>query len=253
MRLGADPEIFAVNPQTGKYISVLGKIGGTKDKPIPVPELGNGFTLQEDNVAVELGIPPAASATEYYEHLKKCMDAALDRLKGLSFSMESAAIFDSDELQHPGAFVFGCEPDFNAWSGDTNPSPCADNPNLRSAGGHVHVETNLDKRAVIKAMDFMLGVPSVIMDEGHLRKTLYGKMGAYRPKPYGVEYRTLSNFWVFDKRYVQWVWDNTQRALEMVENGLSIDHLGQRMHEAINKNNKDVAKQLIDEYKLEVV
>jgi len=58
-------------------------------------------------------------------------------------------------------------------------------------------------------MDLYLGVPSVLMDKGELRKQLYGKAGAYRMKPYGVEYRTLSNFWIFSDTTIGWVWDNT--------------------------------------------
>jgi hypothetical protein len=123
---------------------------------------------------------------------------------------------------------------------------------MRSAGGHIHVETTKDQLAVIRAMDLFLGVPSVLMDNGEMRKKLYGKAGAFRGKSYGVEYRTLSNFWIFKNELIRWVWNNTERALE------SVDHLDVMVEKdnilaAINDNNKEVAQMLVEKYNLEVL
>ena len=82
-----------------------------------------------------------------------------------------------------------------------------------------------------------------------MRKQLYGKAGAYRPKPYGFEYRTLSNFWVFDKKLIEWVWRNTERALAAGD----VSHEMERILEAVNNGNKKVAQDLINDYNLEVV
>ena len=82
-----------------------------------------------------------------------------------------------------------------------------------------------------------------------MRKKLYGKAGAYRPKPYGLEYRSLSNFWVFDDKLIRWVWRNTERALHAGD----VSHEMDRILEAVNNGNKDVAKALINDYNLEVV
>ena len=100
-----------------------------------------------------------------------------------------------------------------------------------------------------------LGVPSVLMDEGEMRKQLYGKAGCFRPKPYGVEYRTLSNFWIFKKKHIEWVWRNTARALKAVEtyNQKDMMMLGNEIRTAINKNDKALAQDLVDEFNLEVV
>jgi hypothetical protein len=89
------------------------------------------------------------------------------------------------------------------------------------------------------------------MDKGEERKQLYGKAGACRIKSYGPEYRTLSNFWIFEERLIQWVWDNVGRALSNLS--IDFDAESTSIQEAINGNNKDLAKHLVQKYSLEVV
>lgn len=255
---GADPEVFLADA-ADSLVSVIDKIGGTKHNPRPLP-LGEGFAVQEDNVACEYNIPPAASEEEFSSNIEKAMSFLQDFFKrqhGLKFINLSAAEFPADQLVDHRAQEFGCDPDFNAWTGRRNPRPKAASALLRSAGGHVHIgcdlKTNTDKRKLIRAMDFYVGVGSVLMDSGDLRKQLYGKAGAFRYKPFGVEYRTLSNFWVFDKKYCGWVWRNTGRALDAVQDMSFIDAERANILEAINNNNKAVAEQLVARYDLELV
>jgi hypothetical protein len=51
-----------------------------------------------------------------------------------------------------------------------------------------------------------------------LRRELYGKAGAFRPKPYGVEYRVLSNRWLNSEALIRWVYNQSQ--LGMARRGL---------------------------------
>lgn len=220
--IGADPEFFI--EKNKKYISSIGLIGGSKEEPLPMVK--RGFAMQEDNVAVEYNIPACTTKEKFIEAINYGLHYILrNKLKPskYNFSKESAVYFDTDQLLHPKAMEFGCEPDFNAWTKNMNPRPEATSPTLRSAGGHIHVGTNQDSIEVIRAMDLFLGVPSTVMDSGQLRKRLYGKAGAFRPKNYGCEYRTLSNFWIFSKELVGWAYDQTQRAIEFVEDGNTID------------------------------
>ena len=242
-RLGADPA-------TGKPISVIGYINADKWHPHQIPDMAPGFTLQEDNVSLEYGIPPAATVEEFTRSINLVMQRSLAYVPNLSFSKMSCLIFPKDQMEHPMAHVFGCEPDLNAWTGKENMKPRPPHKYMRSAGGHVHVETQKDPSSVIKAMDLFLGVPSVLMDEGEDRKKLYGSAGAHRVKPYGVEYRTLSNFWIFDDRLIKWVWDNTERALA---SDIDLSSCAKDIIKAINKNDKVLAKQLVDHFELEVV
>lgn len=257
-KLGCDPELFLADAE-GKLKASCGLIGGTKTSPRPLEELGDGYAVQEDNVAIEYNIPPAANAREFIDSIAKTMTFLRDGVRdGFGFNIVnlSAASFPQEELVHPLALEFGCDPDFNAWTGEKNPRPKADDHTLRSCGGHVHVGFDkffMDGRQLIRAMDLFLGVPSVLMDKGELRKQLYGKAGAYREKPYGYEYRTLSNFWVFDERLTQWVWDNTEKAITALESGLAVDDYKDGILDAINNNNKDAAAQLVQALNLEVL
>ena len=251
MRLGTDPEIL-LQDSTGKMVSVIGLINRGKWDPLQIPDMDKGFTLQEDNVAIEYGIPPASSAEEFIHHIRAVLARSKDWLPGLSFSNLSCAVYSDDQLEHPMARVFGCEPDLNAWTGKWNPPPKADNPNLRSAGGHVHVETDAHPLLVGQALDVYLGIPSVLMDTQVERRKFYGRAGAMRKKPYGMEYRTLSNFWVFDDKLIQWVWNNAERALGSI-NTQSFEELADVVQECINNSDVELAKQLVDEFDLEVV
>jgi hypothetical protein len=251
MRLGADPEVF-LQDENGKHISVIGMIGADKWNPLQMYNLPKGFTLQEDNVALEYGIPPAASAEEFVKHITLVMEKSKEFLaKGINFSKLSCTIFPEDQMDHPLAYVFGCEPDYCAWTGKENKKPKPPHKFMRSAGGHIHVETTNEPFDVVKKMDFFLSVPAVLMDEGEERKKLYGKAGACRVKPYGVEYRSLSNFWIFDPKLIEWAWRNTERALN--DTAYFDDNLASAVQSCINNNDKGLAKSLCDTFDLEVV
>jgi hypothetical protein len=213
--IGADPELFFRN--TVSVVSAITKVGGSKEEPLGI---GNGCAVQEDNVAAEFCIPPSDSAEAFISSIKYAVNyletVAQDNgcilAKGVS-----AAAFPVKELRHPMAQVFGCDPDYNAWTGERNPKPKASDPTLRSAGGHVHIGSDKDPVELITAMDLFLGVPSIRKDADTTRRELYGKAGAFRVKKYGAEYRTLSNFWIWDNRSIEWVFNQTQKAEKFAE------------------------------------
>lgn len=246
MRLGADPEVFLLN-KNNQLVSCVGLVKGTKWEPSPIPGMPKGFTVQQDNVALEFGIPPACTAKQYADYIQQVLLSSRNLVKGLSYSRSSCEIFPESEMQTAEAHIFGCEPDFNAWTGKENPSPKPPHPFMRSAGGHIHVETRLDKIAVIRAMDLFNGLTSVLRDKnGQARRALYGKPGAFRPKPYGVEYRTLSNYWIFSRTEIERQWKLAEKALSWVsKHGCLAD---ERVPQAIETGDQALAEQLMSEY-----
>lgn len=255
--IGCDPEIFLADA-AGALVSSVGLVGGSKEYPRPLFELGEGFNVQEDNVAIEFGVPPSDSAEQFAERVSKIREYLREQIKthlSLDLVNVSAAIFPEEQLQTEAARMFGCEPDYNAWTKAVNPKPAAADWRLRSAGGHIHVGYAFrDSDEAFKLgqyMDLTAGVPATIMDNGELRKELYGKHGACRIKPYGMEYRVLSNFWIFDDAKIKWAYAATQRAIQMYEtNEVKIDDLHAEIVETIDNNNKVLAKELVKKYNL---
>lgn len=258
MRLGSDPEVFIKDPQTGKHLSIIGKVKAGKWDPLQIQGMAKGFTLQEDNVALEFGIPPASSKQQFVKNIQRVLKAGKAFLPGFEFSNLSCVVFDADQMKDRAAHTFGCEPDFNAWvdcpSGDErsiNEKPVPSHKFMRSAGGHIHVETDKDPKLVARAMDWYLGLPSLILDDGSERRKLYGKAGSYRVKPYGLEYRTLSNFWVFDKKLIEWAWDQTEEAVKHANEFKDVYDLSW-IRDIINENNKEAAMDCVTGFSIKL-
>lgn len=248
---GSDIEFF-IQTLKGDPIPAIGMVGGTKDKPKP---LGGQYFIQEDNVAVEFNIPICKSPKDFTNAVltgyRKCMDVlprSVVPLGGVA-SIE----FDMLYLQNPQAMEFGCEPDINGWTRRVNPRPKADNMRLRSAGGHVHIgwdnpdmETRFD---LIRACDVFAGIPSVTEDKDTRRRELYGKAGAMRIKPYGVEHRLLSNYWLFDPAYTGAVITRYKRAIDFLNYGHVVDpNDADKIVEAINNGDRAGGKRLLQKY-----
>lgn len=244
--IGADPEFFL--QKDGVFVPSIGLIGGSKEEPRIFEQ---GYAVLEDNVAVEFNIPPAHNHAEFIANIRHAMDHIHKELPDYHFSDESAVEFNPVDLTHPQALEFGCEPDYNAWTQDENPRPKADSLLLRSAGGHIHIGTEEDRIQVIRAMDVFVGVPSIKVDaKGLRRRALYGKAGACRFKEYGVEYRTLSNFWIWSDSMMEWVYNQTQKALQFVKDGhILTEEDGALIQHCINNSDMNAYETLVRTYK----
>jgi hypothetical protein len=208
--LGADPEFFLLNTDTDKPMSAVGKIGGTKGKPVKISDgLKKGFGVQEDNVMVEFNIPVAKNSENFGTFVNEAMEALTVRIKdslGLHINplIKASVEFPNSELQSDQAMTFGCSPDFDAHLkglefGRISPDVLRTTKGAwRMAGGHVHLGYSLAIPPFVAAAfaDLFLGLPSIPYDKQGLRRKYYGQAGRYRPTPYGIEYRTLSNYWI---------------------------------------------------------
>lgn len=244
--IGCDPEIF-LKDSSNNFKSVIGLLGGNKWFPRKLSEVGHACL--EDNVAVEFNIPPCSTFEDFKREVQATMQMVKKILPAeLQYDQSSAVSFPESELNCEQAWVFGCEPDYNAWTMEENPKPTSPDKNLRSAGGHIHVGSSIaldNPINTVRAMDLFLGVPSISLDTGTLRRQLYGKAGAFRPKDYGIEYRTLSNFWIFTDSLINWAYTGTQRALEFIASGKEIpEEHGNLIQDCINNNNINAYNQL---------
>jgi len=209
--IGSDPELFLKDAK-GNYVSAIGKFSGTKDNPVPIKELGKGFAEQVDNVLVEYNIPPSDDSGGWCTAHKKVFGYLSKKAKekGLKLAVDASGVLPDSELADPMARVFGCDPDFNAWTLEINNPPHCSDPNLRSAGGHIHIGlmglSDTEKVNICRLMDLTIGAWSVIDDPDTRRAELYGRPGAMRFKPYGLEYRTVSNFWLKNPGWTEKAW-----------------------------------------------
>lgn len=224
-KVGADVEWFLVD-QNGKPIPCINVVGGTKDKPLPLIPGKVGYMIQEDNVSLEWGIPPAGTRQEFLYSCMRAREAIEDKLR--SFDLKPSIVpsmrFTKEQLDHPQAKTLGCEPDYCVWDRSENEKPDigGENETLRSGGGHVHISFKVgdetpsfpkhlpQMEAIVMAFDYWVTLGFVIMDTDKERRKLYGKAGAFRPKPYGVECRALSNLWSSDPVLTEWVYDQVE-------------------------------------------
>lgn len=240
--LGADPEFFV--EQNGKPKSIIGYILGTKNNPQTIDE-NNAFKIQQDNVAAEYNIPPALTKEQWVDYIlwPQAYISTLLKAHHIKINKAASLSFPPKELLDPKAQEFGCDPDYNAWTLEQNDKPKCNDPTFRTCGGHIHFEMDPDPIEIVKAirsMDRYLGVWSLLVDKDDNRRKLYGKAGAFRIQPHGGEYRTLSNFWIFDKKLIEEVWDRTQEALN--DQYDIPEEEGNTIQRIINTGDKDAAR-----------
>lgn len=262
--LGADPELF-VTDADGRVSSGIGLIGGTKEAPLAV----SSGALQEDNVLAEFNIDPARSEDEWVGNIQRVTEVLKAVLPyGFDILPIASHEYTQEELESFGeqALVFGCDPDLCAYSMMANPTPDSKST-LRTAGGHIHVGyDNPDEDKSVKlalAMDLMLGVPSILIDKDDRRRNMYGKAGAFRFKPYGMEYRTLSNFWLVSEERLRWAYRQTIAAVELVEKGavsfesiqpdVGIPIFTDDVEQCINRGDKELAKMICNAANIQLV
>ena len=221
--IGADPECFIREKVTGKLVSAHGMLPGDKKNPHKV-KYG---AVQVDGMAAEFNIEPAKSKKGFIRNVKSVL-ATIQEMVGDEYELvfTPTAHFGKEliDAQPPEAKELGCDPDYDAWTGEVNPIPNVDMP-FRTGAGHIHIgwtkgqdPNNADHvkvcRHLIKNLDYITA-PTMLIDKDTERRKLYGNIGAFRPKPYGVEYRTPSNFWLASEEYMGVMYDMVKAAITL--------------------------------------
>lgn len=232
---GADPEEFLFD-DAGVPQPAVGIIPGTKNAPVSVP----GGAVQRDGLAAEFNIKPSSSFDEFFgrvDIVRRKLRSFLP--KGWELRPVPAVEFTADQLAAvpPDALELGCDPDYNAWTGEVNPppEPIKGKQGLRTGAGHLHIGwtagadiDNPEHRKhcfdLVKQLDWCVGAwlirleaESEMSAEAVLRRNLYGRAGACRIKDYGVEYRVPSNIWLtFNKPGKTQLWLRMQYAIEQM-------------------------------------
>ena len=201
-----------------------------------------------DNLNAEIAISPVNTLKEWHHNTVVLLDKV--RSQGFDLVMRPVIKYNDRDLSHPQALISGCNPDYNAYAGgvENEPPSFKTMDGIRSCGAHVHVgEESIDPGRMSRWMDIYLGLPLLLKEERNTRRQLYGAAGCYRPKPYGTEYRTLSNVWLDSQTLREFVWEGTHRALEAARKG-DIDQVEQWQDvvDSINNHDTVLAQQTID-------
>lgn len=227
--MGSDPEFMLVD-KDGKYRSAIEVIHGTKKRPVT---LKGGHLTFWDNVLAECCPKYGKTKEEVIENFRECFQGLASLVAPLRLTPQASNTYPKEECKHPGALEFGCEPELNAYEMRTIlPPDGATGSTFRSGGGHIHIghltgdeyplkdQTDVGKWWVARYMDWFVGLPSLVMDNdptSQARRKLYGGAGNLRMKPYGIEYRTLSVFWLRSPELVSAIWDLTERCIDFVQ------------------------------------
>lgn len=256
--IGCDPEVFV--KKGDKFMSAYGLIKGDKRNP---QKVHNG-AVQVDGMALEFNIDPARNEDEFVFNVQDVYQQMKMMVPDYEVVAVPVARFDPEYMkkQPQEALELGCDPDYNAWLGMVNDRPDGDRP-MRTAAGHIHIGWTekqdvqnpvhmMQAREVIKQMDFYLGLPSLTYDSDTDRRSMYGKAGCCRFKPYGAEYRTLSNAWLQNDKLMRSVYRNAVAGVEALMKGKNLSQKYGDIQEIINTSNIKEAMKIVKEENIEV-
>lgn len=248
LTIGADPEFFV--RRGSHYIS--GHVFPCGSKHLPL-KTAHGH-VQVDGIALEVNVKPSETRDEFISNIRSVMSdvtGIMNKYEPTAQLVTKPSIFfGSRRLSElpPENAELGCEPDFNAWENNRiNKRPNAAAP-IRTGAGHIHVgwtehanphsiKHMRECASLVRQLDYYLGMPSLLWDKDTRRRLLYGKAGAFRPKPYGVEYRVLSNAWLETDKLIGWVFDRTVAAVRDLWNGNDLsERYGQLAASVIDSN-----------------
>lgn len=216
--IGSDPEIF-VEDQAGEIVPAFNFLGSKKE-PSKAPGYSyganncywDGFQAEFDTSAQTCmgwhADSIQAGLLGIYEHMKKYNKNA---------KLSSKTVFDIPydllKSSKPEHVEFGCFPSLNAY-GMKGIAAAGAEVLYRSAGGHIHfgIPNMTADRAnkIVKALDAVLGVAGVSLFakyDNPKRREMYGLAGEYRLPKHGIEYRVLSNAWLFHPLAANLVFD----------------------------------------------
>lgn len=224
---GSDPEFLLV-ANRGHLMpkSAIGVVQGDIENRINL----KGHQFYYDNVLAECAVKPGASKEETIRNFREVLQLYADMVSPFKLTTTASVIFPDSELTHPDARKVGCAKDMCAYELKQKDGPVDEisHGNLRSCGGHIHVGAESiagdgpEPILFIYMMDLVLGCTSLWLDKdptSKRRRELYGQAGRYRVKDYGMEYRSLGNYWLNSPELAAFTYDLTMYCLDMVECG----------------------------------
>lgn len=220
---GTDPEFVLFLNE--KAYSAIPIIKNSKDRRKKIDE----YYYFYDNVLVECNIPVSRSKEEAISNIGNCLKKLACLVRPFKFKSQAACVFDKDQLTHEEAFKINCSEELCVYSMQQVEidEEVFSKTDLRSAGGHIHLGQKMlhnghNLYAAVRLLDLFLGIPSLFIDHdltSMRRRELYGKAGRYRKPKYGIEYRSVGNFWLSSPKLVDLIYDICEFTLQFIADG----------------------------------
>lgn len=272
--LGTDPELFF--EQDGEIIGA--------EKVLPEGGISGASGVGKviiDGIQAELNPAPSHCREVLATNIARCLFSlkAVADQKKVKLSFKQTVQISQKEMDSLSdkSKQFGCSKSENAHQKDLT-TGVKDGATYfyRSAGGHIHIgmprttdmysETykafKKEPERLVQMLDIIVGNFCVLIDrdEGNkLRRQTYGRAGEFRLPPHGLEYRTLSNFWLQNYTLMSLVFSLARLAVSIVCNSkdTEIDYEQeilkatdmQDVIKAINDNDFDLARKNYDKIK----
>ena len=216
--IGSDPEFFIFlrkkKSESQQIISADKILPGKMNK-----YQTNGGKAFFDGVQAEINPDPNTCRESFINHIKVCLTdvykLATNKypnhivdfapLPSIKIKPEDVKGADNECLR------FGCSPDSNIYTEEKIEYPDGKKFMTRFSGGHIHLGFNDIRQLkemrdpdklynLVRGFDSIAGIISTAIhkdDESErIRRKWYGQAGTYRIQNHGIEYRTLSSFWL---------------------------------------------------------
>jgi hypothetical protein len=254
MSLGTDPEVFVVD-ETGEVIPAW-EFAPKKGK-------GNGQCYWDGFQAeftVHAGNCLALMADSLQKGLAQTLQTARKQFPKAKLSLDnvlevSPQVLKACKDEHA---ALGCDPSENIYGAKGKAVLDGRKLPMRFAGGHMHfgVGRQMPKttEAIVKTLDAIVGVSGVSLAAGidsAVRRQFYGLAGEYRLPAHGIEWRTLSNFWLTHPGIMHLVFDLGRECVRLGHGGLRYlwEADEQEVQDIINGNDVQAARKLLDRNK----
>lgn len=232
---GSDPEFMLM--KDGKYYSAVGVVHGDRDRRIKK----RGHEFYYDNVMAECAVRPSKSKRAAVDSIRECLKLYADLVAPYQLVAQASQNYSNEQIElmsdlcnpeeGPPGRVSGCDPERCAYYAGKlfkPPKEAFDAGTFRTCGGHIHlggtgksILLGDDEKplVVVLLLDVFLGIPSLFWDTdptSPARRALFGKAGRYRSPDYGIEYRSLGNFWLRSPETVGLVHDICNWVVNLV-------------------------------------
>lgn len=213
LSFGSDPEFMLVDNKLNLKSAINLLPSKANAKPY------KGSFIYYDNVLAEVAIKPALTKEEFLKNTKDSLGKLANIIHPFKFELCSAESYPNKELHHRESRIVGCNPEWNVYTLKCvlPPEDVIVKTNFRTAGGHIHVgsknlQDSISVFSFIRMMDLFVAIPSLFMDKdlsSKERRKIYGQAGTHRITDYGLEYRSLGNFWFCSPEYAGLIYDLT--------------------------------------------